>query len=221
MMMREHDTEPVPGLPEALPPGETILWQGRPNWRSFALHGFHARKLAIYFGILIAWCAVTMVRADDPLRWATESLLPLLGLVPVALALVAILGWLASRTTLYTVTNRRVVFRIGIAFPMTINVPFKLIEGVGMRSYADGTGEIALTLLPGNNIAYLVMWPHVRPWRLKRAEPSLRCLSDAVEVAELLADALAGGPAAPRLVQARPGPVELNDRALTIRPSAA
>jgi hypothetical protein len=221
MMMREHDTEPVPGLPEALPPGETILWQGRPNWRSFALHGFHARKLAIYFGILIAWCAVTMVRADDPLRWATESLLPLLGLVPVALALVAILGWLASRTTLYTVTNRRVVFRIGIAFPMTINVPFKLIEGVGMRSYADGTGEIALTLLPGNNIAYLVMWPHVRPWRLKNAEPSLRCLSDVVEAAELLADALAGGPVVPRLAKARPSPAELSDRAFDVRPSAA
>ncbi len=221
MMVREHDTEPVPGLPEALPPGETILWQGRPNWRSFAVHGFHARKLAIYFAVLIAWCAASMVRSDDPLGWATQSLLPLLGLVPVALALVAILGWLASRTTLYTITNHRVVFRIGIAFPMTINVPFKLIESVGIRSYADGTGEIALTLLAGNNIAYLVMWPHVRPWRLKRAEPSLRCLSDVVEVAELLADALAGGPAAPRIAKARPAPMALDDRALDIRPSAA
>jgi hypothetical protein len=221
MMMREHDTEPVPGLPEVLPPGEDILWQGRPNWRSFALHGFHARKLAIYFAVLIAWCSVSLVRSDDPLGWATQSLLPLLGLVPVALALVAILGWLASRTTLYTITNRRVVFRIGIAFPMTINVPFKLIESVGIRSYADGTGEIALTLQPGNNIAYLVMWPHVRPWRLKRAEPSLRCLSGVVEVAELLADALAGGPASPRIAKARPAPAALDDRAFDIRPSAA
>lgn len=221
MMIREHDSEPVPGLPEALPPGETILWQGRPDWRSFALHGFHARKLAIYFAILIAWCVLSMVKAEDPILWATQSLLPLVGLVPVALALVALLSLLTSRTTLYTITNRRVVFRVGIAFPMTINFPFKLIEGVGVRTYANGSGEIALKLLPGNNMAYLVLWPHVRPWRLKHAEPSLRCLSNVEEVGELLADALAGGPAAPRLAKARPSPAQPDDRVLNIRPSAA
>ena len=45
-----HDdfaTEPVPGLPGHLPPGEVVLWQGRPDaWRlareAFALDWFAA-----------------------------------------------------------------------------------------------------------------------------------------------------------------------------------
>ena len=37
----EHDDEPQNGLPEALPAGERLLWQGSPDWRVLARHGFH------------------------------------------------------------------------------------------------------------------------------------------------------------------------------------
>ena len=49
----EHEFEAAPGLPEPLPAGERILWQGAPDWRALAVHVFHVRKLAAYFaGIL-------------------------------------------------------------------------------------------------------------------------------------------------------------------------
>jgi hypothetical protein len=221
MSMREHDIEPIPGLPEALPPGEIILWQGSPNARGFALHGFHARKIAVYFAGLLAWCAVSAVTSDDPMQVARDSLLPLIALGPVALGLAVLFGWLVARTTLYTVTNRRVVLRYGIAFPMTLNVPFKVIDGVSFRSYKDGTGDIALSLTPGENIAFLVLWPHVRPWHLKRAEPMLRCLSDAAEAGEILADALSGGPSAPRLAKARPVAIDTDSAIDSLPPTPA
>jgi hypothetical protein len=35
----------------------------------------------------------------------------------------------------------------------------------------------------------LVLWPHVRSWHFKKPKPSLRCIPDAPEVAEILANA--------------------------------
>ena len=48
--MSEYATEPVKGLPELLPTGERMLWQGQPSWRALAIRVFHVRKIAIYFG---------------------------------------------------------------------------------------------------------------------------------------------------------------------------
>jgi len=50
----EHEWEAAPGLPAPLPQGETVLWQGSPDWRQLALHAFHVRKIAIYFGLMLA-----------------------------------------------------------------------------------------------------------------------------------------------------------------------
>ena len=56
----EHDFEAVRGLPEPLPPGETLLWQGAPDWRVLARHGFHLRQLVGYFGVILALRFATM-----------------------------------------------------------------------------------------------------------------------------------------------------------------
>jgi len=32
----EYEYEPVPGLPQRLPQGERILWQGAPDWQTLA-----------------------------------------------------------------------------------------------------------------------------------------------------------------------------------------
>ena len=39
----EHDSEPLKGLPEALPAGEQVLWQGAPAWRGLALDAYRVR----------------------------------------------------------------------------------------------------------------------------------------------------------------------------------
>jgi hypothetical protein len=92
---------------------------------------------------------------------------------------------------MYTITDRRVVMRIGVALPVTFNIPFSVISGAGLRDLGGGRGDIALRLLDGNRIAYLVLWPHVRPWRLNATEPMLRAIPDAQKVAMILSDALA------------------------------
>ena len=50
----EHEFEAAPGLPEALPAGERILWQGSPDWKLLAAEAFHVRRLSLYFALMIA-----------------------------------------------------------------------------------------------------------------------------------------------------------------------
>ena len=187
--MNEHGFEPVHGLPANLPEGETLLWQGSPQWATLARRGLHLRKLAIYFTVLLAWYVAAAAGAE----WQVAALgtARVAGLAAGALGLVAAFAWLVGRTTMYSITNRRVVMRFGVAFPMTLNLPFRSIEGAGLRAFPGGSGDIPLSLLPDARVAYLYLWPHARPWRLARAEPMLRAVPDAAQVARVLARALA------------------------------
>ena len=189
--MNEHETEPVRGLPERLPAGETILWQGAPRWGALARRVFHVRKIALYFAILLAW----LVYADIGDGIAPESIARssvwVIGGASVVIAILSILAWLIARTTVYTITSRRVVMRFGMAFPITFNLPFRRIRTAGMRRFADGSGDIPLALYADDRLAYLVLWPHARPWRFLNSEPMLRGLPDVRQVAEILAGALA------------------------------
>jgi hypothetical protein len=195
--MMEHDYEPVPGLPAPLPPGETILWQGSPNWQTFGRRGLKVRMFALYFAILIVWGVYGGISDGTPAREIALSALRLGGLAVVALALLALFAWLVARTTMYTVTTRRVVMRMGIALPITIQIAYPMIDAAGLRVWSDGGGDIALTLRPGQRIAYLVVWPHARPWKLTKAQPSLRGLPDAAAVAQILGRALAASASQP------------------------
>jgi hypothetical protein len=183
-------------LPARLPPGETILWQGAPRWRGIAWRAYHVGQVGAYFGLLLLWSAASAA-AHGTLANLPQTALLLTGLGAGAIAVLVLLAWLTGRTTLYTITNRRVVIRFGIALPMTINLPFRQIASAGLRLHADGSGDIPLALLDAQRVAYLVLWPHVRPWRAARAEPMLRAVPDAQRVAQLLARALAAAAAQP------------------------
>ena len=61
MSHHDDDFEPVPGLPETLPQGEQMLWQGSPQWWSLALRAFRLREVGVYFGFLMAWRGDTLV----------------------------------------------------------------------------------------------------------------------------------------------------------------
>lgn len=194
--MSEHhddfDFEPVRGLPQMLPQGERMLWQGAPRWQDLAIHAFHARKVVWYFvGLSLLAAALrfaegqTAVDATRPFQW----LVPM-GLV--AAALLAGLAWLSARTTVYTVTTKRLVMRVGMALPVTINLPFSQIDGASVRLYANGSGDIPLKVTAKERVAYLLLWPHARPFRFTHPEPCLRAIPKADDVAGLLAAALAG-----------------------------
>jgi hypothetical protein len=206
--VREHDNEPVPGLPEHLPAGERILWQGRPVWTSLAIHAFHVRKVAAYFGLLLAWRGIA---AWQDGQTAGEALWSAVKVAPIGLAglaLVLALAWLYGRTSLFTITSRRIVLRTGVALPMSLNIPFRVIGSADLRVHADGTGDLPVAIVGPDRIAYLHLWPFARRWRLRRPEPMLRSVPEAATVAGILGRALreAAGDAAQAPIEVSAAP---------------
>jgi hypothetical protein len=189
--VNEHDYEPVPGLPTSLPAGESILWQGAPDWETLARRAMHVRQVGFYFGLLVVWGFAAGLADGTPLTQLGLSALRLAALGSAAVGLLVLYAWLSARTTLYTITTRRVVMRFGIAMPITIQIPFTKIVSAGAHVWPNGAGDLAVSLSKGNRVAYLIQWPHVRPWKFARAEPTLRCVPDAATVAQILGRALA------------------------------
>lgn len=199
--MNEHEFEPVPGLPEDLPVDEVILWQGAPDWRVLAGRVFRLRLLGGYFILLLAVRISSALLTGEALAPTLVSLALLTGLGLCAAGLFTLYAWLTARSTLYTVTSKRLVMRFGIAIQLTINLPFTRIQSAAVRAYRDGSGDIPLVLDDSHRVSYVVMWPHVRPWHFRHPEPMLRGLPDAKSVAEIVADTASG------IVPAPPEPV--------------
>ena len=188
--MSEYDFEPVRGLPYRLPEDEKILWQGSPNWRSLAVHLCHVRSINLYFAVLMIWRIVVTYSEGKPLSAAHEMNAWLAALLGIVMAIALTFAFLAARTTIYTITTRRVVLRYGIAFTKAVNVPLRLVKSVGIRMHSNGTADIALALTGPDRIAYLILWPHTRPWRFSSPEPMLRAIPEPEKVAEILKNAL-------------------------------
>jgi len=188
---RSGDTQLPRGLPGRLPEGERLLWQGAPDWRMLARQAFHIRGLALYFGVIVTYCFASSVLNGTPLVTVALSTAQLAGVALLPIVLLTIYAWLVSRATVYTVTSQRVVIQLGLALPMTINLPFAKIETAALRPRANGFGDISLLLNSGDKLAYLVLWPHARPWQMARPEPMFRAVPNVARVAQLLARALA------------------------------
>lgn len=190
-------------LPAPLPAGERVIWQGKPTFAGLALRSFHIREVAIYFGLLLVWrlwsnWSQGMAAAD-----ATNSALWLIVPASSAIAVLAGLAWLFRRAACYTITSKRVLFQFGVALPMTMNIPLSKITNAALKIYRDGSGDIPLQVSDSKRVSYLLLWPHIRPWRMRVPEPMLSSVPDAAKVAAKLAEALTGqpGPSAISLVQ--------------------
>jgi hypothetical protein len=186
----EHDYEPVPGLPAQLPEGERILWQGRPVSSAVARRCLKARWLAAYFALLVAWAVVSGIYDGRPAGSILFSASAIAIMAMIVLGLVEAFAWGVQRTTLYTITNKRVVMRIGVALSATFNLPFAQIVGADMRHDSKNNGDIALMLKPGNRLSWLVFWPHARGWRKGTLVPQMIGLADAAGAARILANEL-------------------------------
>lgn len=185
-----HDdfaTEPVRGLPERPPLGEELLWQGRPDALALARDAFKITWVAGYFVALAVWRATSV--SDGSPASVIAVMLPYLAIGLVACAILYLMAWVQARATVYTITTARVALRIGAALTVTLNVPFKQVGAAKLATKRNGTGSIALETLGDTRISYLVCWPHVRPWRFAKTQPTLRCIPDAARVAKILADA--------------------------------
>ena len=182
-MIVEYDNEPVRGLPGNLPQGERILWQGSPDPVRMAIHAYHIRAVGVYFAMLTGWGAVNALRGVN--GW-TGTLMTF-GVGVVALGVIGLIAWGAARTTVYTLTNKRIVLRFGIALPKCINLPLSKIGAADLSMQGKAIGDIALCLTENQRLGWLQLWPHARPWKLNKVQPMLRSIVDADKVAGLLA----------------------------------
>lgn len=190
------------GLPGPLPEGERILWQGQPQWRSLAWRVFHIREVAAYFAVVMAWRAASGWVEAGSLAVAAERASTLAPFAAAAIGLLGLLAYLSARYAVYTVTDRRVVMSTGVALTSTLNLPLKAIQRADLKVARDGSGDISFGLGAGQRIAFASLWPHARPWSLKRPEPTLRGIAEPERVAGVIAEALIPGGAV-RLAQAR------------------
>jgi hypothetical protein len=183
------------GLPAPLPEGESMLWQGAPSWKNVAFRVLHVRKLMIYFAILAVICLIRAIMVETQQMW--WSLFALLFLGSVAIAMLTTFAYFVAKTTVYTITEKRVVLRVGVALSMSLNLPFAMMESADLRLFSDGSGDIPLLLAGETRVGYITLWPHARPWRTRRVQPMLRSVPDAVRVAHILARALAASAGQP------------------------
>ncbi len=188
--MSEYANEPIRGLPGLLPPGEQIVWQGSPAWRSLARRAMHTYLVGGYFAVLVAWSLINVAFGYRTMAAALPGLGITLGVGAAAFSLLTLFGWLSARASIYTITNKRVVLRFGIALPKCINLPFSQIAAAGLEIHGDGTGDLPLSVRE-TRLGYIHLWPHVRPWQVSKPEPMLRSLPEPRAVARILADALA------------------------------
>lgn len=189
--MSHHDDfnfEPVRGLPGKLPEGEHILWQGSPNPRRLAREALGLRWVAGYFAVLTIW-RIGVSSTEFTLGEALMHAVPFVLAGVIASAILYGIAYVQARSTVYTLTNKRVAMRIGAALTMTLNLPYVCIGTAKLDARKDGSGTIAMELIGDDRLSYLMTWPHVRPWYMARTQPALRCIPDAEKVAGILADA--------------------------------
>jgi Bacterial PH domain len=188
---RQDSRERIEGIGEDLPPGEHVLWQGAPGFKRVLFDIYLFGWAAAYFAALFVWRSVLALQEGTSVAALMADNLKLLPLVLLALALLVLLAWLTVKTTIYAITSRRVVMRIGIALSLTINLPFRELDAAAVRTRADGTGDLTLSTGRNAHLAWLNLWPHARPWQLRNPEPMLRGVEQVEEVSRILARALA------------------------------
>ena len=196
----------APGLPEPLPRGEEILWQGKPNAWRLAVESLAMRWVIGYFVLLAIWRVAASI-GEVGFGAALATTVPIALLCAGAVGIFYGFSWLQARATVYTVTTARVIMRIGAALQLTLQMPFSRLDNVALDVRRDGSGTIAFEPSEdgGMQLSYPVLWPHVRPWRMRKPEPAFRAVPDAQTVARIIAEAAEEEIARPRVA---PQPAE-------------
>ena len=180
----EHEFEAALGLPEDLPRNEYIVWQGRPDWRQLAIEAFHVRKIAIYFAVMVLWQWISLLESNAAGMDMLKQLGTSIGLALLALAVLSWSAYWSAQATMYTLTNKRIIMRIGIVLSLTFNLPLKKITACDLQLLNKQTGNIALGIATDSPIGWLNLWPHVRAWRVASPQPTLRCVPQAESLAK-------------------------------------
>ncbi|MEM9302473.1 MAG: photosynthetic complex putative assembly protein PuhB, partial [Pseudomonadota bacterium] len=114
-MNNNDEISPVRGLPDYPPEGEHILWQGAPHQGAFIERVFHLRLLAAYFAVMVAIFAIMDLAAGVDAATVAGDAAALIPVALVPLVLLWLVGRWMAKTTVYTITNKRVVLDFGLA----------------------------------------------------------------------------------------------------------
>lgn len=203
----DFNFEPIRGLPEQLPEGEYILWQGAPKPAALAREALGLRWVAGYFALLTIW-RIGASSADFTFAQSLVHGVPFAVAGLLACGILYAIATVQARATVYTLTNKRVGMRIGAALTMTLNLPYTWIGNAKLDLRKSGTGTLAFELIGDTKLSYLMTWPHVKPWTLSRTQPALRCIPDAQKVASLFAEAAETRIAEPQIMRMEGGGVD-------------
>lgn len=161
-------------------PDERVLWKGRPQLDLLARTAFHSRKAGLYMGALVV-IALALGKPDAAIVAAV--------LGTALTALLYVLAWASARSTLYILTDSRLIMRIGMAIETRINIPLKQVNAAHLALHGKhGHGDIAFELSGERLLGTLLLWPHVRPWYYAMPQPMLRAVPDAAAVAQMIAE---------------------------------
>ena len=173
----------------SLPEDESLIWQGRPEAKAIATRAMYLWYVVAYLLGLALLRTGYLVMSDAPIsEWSALlawQLLASLFIVGVLLGLSLVYG----KSTIYTLTNRRVILRTGAAVQIHVNFPLEQIASADLQVFSDGTGDIALKLENSDRLYWLLLWPNVRSWWVRPLQPLLRGLRDFELAASALASA--------------------------------
>lgn len=166
------------GIPAA---SERVLWKGRPSLPILARTAFHLHSFAFYFAALIL---AALAFGNVP------SAMFLAGIGVFGAIVLWAMAWQSARTSLYILTDQRLILRIGMAVEARINIPLKHITAADLNLRGKkGHGDIAVKLGGERLLGYALLWPHVRPLQINHPQPMLRGVPDAENLAAMLAEA--------------------------------
>ena len=170
---------------DVIPDGESILWKGRPSLWGFSWNLFGLKWITLYLSML-SIVSVARFFASDFYTAFYVDFLPFF--LSGIFASIILIGLAATQTysTVYIITENRVIIKTGAALSFLISMPFKKIKEVNLQKRGASIGTISFELLSEKRVPYISCWPSVRPWKFKRTQPAFSCIGSVDEVATIL-----------------------------------
>jgi len=170
---------------DAIPNGESILWKGRPSLWGFSWNLFGLKWITLYLSML-SIVSVARFFASDFYTAFYVDFLPFF--LSGIFASIILIGLAATQTysTVYIITENRVIIKTGAALSFLISMPFKKIKEVNLQKRGASIGTISFELFSKKRVPYISCWPSVRPWKFKKTQPAFSCVRSVEEVATIL-----------------------------------
>lgn len=167
----------IDGVADPLPEGERILWSGKPDAWKFTRRIMRLQWVLAWFLVLAVYRAYGVGSHGGDFVSMLSAATGQLPLALFALGLLSCLGIAMARSTSYVISPRRLVFQVGVALPITFNVPVRFIDGATLRMHQKHAGDVILSLRKGSKVKALALWPHCQGWTGDSVQAVMRDLS--------------------------------------------